>query len=181
MEGGPIHSVERYKSGSRITFEAGPRARRLLAEESARLRSVAAILRCAPPEVPDIVAGVQAKLDAAREEVGAIRAQLAGVWAERLAPSEGPVIATVQGADAALLKAIASRVATSDRLVALAAPSEDETHVLFARGPECEVACGDLLKAITAACGGRGGGRPGLAQGKLPGGVAFEDLVRVEL
>lgn len=176
-----IDGVERYKGGSRIAFEAGPRARRLLAEESARLRSVAERLRCAPPEVQDIVDGIHAKLDAAREEAGTLRARLADVWAERIAADQGPLIASVMGGDAALLKAIAARLTTGDRLVALAAPGEDGTHVLIARGPDCDLRCGDLLRAVANACGGRGGGRPEHAQGKLPPTVAFEELVRAEL
>ncbi|MEZ4338349.1 MAG: DHHA1 domain-containing protein [Sandaracinaceae bacterium] len=174
-----IRGVESYKGGSRITFECGPRARAQLFEDAERLREAAARLKCAPPEVPQIVDSTLAKLTAARDEAGALRAQLAALWADRL-DGDGDVIAAIEGADAALLKAVAARLATGSRLVALAAPAEAGTDVLFARGPEATTSCGELLKKVAQAAGGRGGGRPDHAQGRLPAGVDFEALVRAQ-
>lgn len=172
-----IRGVERYKGGSRITFEAGPRARRALREESDILRAVAVELRCAPPEVGDILESLRGKLDAAREEAGALRGRLAERWARSL-DGEGDVVARVDGGDPALLKAIAERLATGSRLVALAAPRAEGTDVLLARGPEGDVGCGDLLKRLAKATGGRGGGRPDHAQGRLPAGIDWPAAVR---
>lgn len=172
-----LRSVERYKGGSRITFEAGPRAREALQELAGELRDAATELRCAPLEVSKIVAGLKAKLDRSREEAGALRAGLAASWAERL-EGESPIVASIVGADPSSLKAVAARLATGDRLVALAAPGPDGTHVVFARGPESDVSCGDLLRTVAEAGGGRGGGRPEHSQGKLPSGADFEALVR---
>ncbi len=173
--------VERYKGGSRIFFEAGPRARAVLLDHDERLRQSARTLRCATPEVPEVLDGLTAKLAAAREEAGALRAQLAERWAAELATQGPTIIASIDGADAALLKVIAGRLSTEDRLVALAAPSPDGTHVLIARGPEAAASCGDLLRAVAEASGGRGGGRPAHAQGKLPAGADFDALVRAQL
>lgn len=172
-----LRGVERYKGGTRITFEAGPRARRALSADSERLRAAAASLRCAPPEVEGIVESLQAKLATAREEAGQLRARLAEVWARAL-PDEGEVIATLEGADPAVLKTLALRLAVGDRWVALGAPSEDGLHVLLRRGPDAAVDCGAVLKAIAKASGGRGGGRPDQAQGKLPAGADLEALLR---
>ena len=69
----------------------------------------------------------------------------------------------------------------SPPLVALAAPTEAGTHVLIARGPDADVHCGNLLKAVAKAAGGGGGGRPDHAQGRLPAGVDFEALLRAQL
>ncbi|MBX3271316.1 MAG: alanyl-tRNA editing protein [Sandaracinaceae bacterium] len=176
-----IERVEGYKGGSRITFEAGPRARARLLDAQAALRAAARRLDCAPPEVPSILDGAAAKLAAAREEAGALRARLAELWAARLDGGDGAVVATIDGGDPALLKAIAARLATGARLVALAAPSDAGTDVVFARGPEARVGCGELLRAVAAACGGRGGGRPDHAQGRLPAGIEIEALVRAQL
>lgn len=175
-----ILAVERYKGGTRITFEAGPRARRALRESHDRLRAVAQELRCAPPEVEGIVVSLEGKLDAAREEAGALRARLADLWADSL-PSDGEVIALLDGADPAVLKTLATRLAIGDRWVALGAPTPDGTHVLIKRGPDATIDCGALLKAIAEASGGRGGGRPQHAQGRLPAGVDLEALVRSAL
>ena len=176
-----VQGVERYKGGTRITFAAGPRARRLLVEESDALRRVAAELKCAPPEVSDIVDKLRGKLDAAREEAGALRAGLASSWAARLARAAGPIVEVVEGADATLLRAIAERLAEGDRVVALAAPEPEGVHVVIARGPDSSVSAGAVLKALAQAAGGRGGGRPQLAQGRLPAGIEFVSLAREAL
>lgn len=172
-----ILAVERYKGGTRITFEAGPRARQALRESHERLRAVAAGLRCAPPEVDGIVASLKDKLDGAREEAGALRARLADVWAQAL-PDSGEVVALLDGADPAVLKTLAPRLATGDRWIALGAPVDAGTHVLIKRGPDSDVDCGALLRAIAEASGGRGGGRPHHAEGRLPAGIDLEALVR---
>ena len=176
-----IRSVEAYKGGSRITFEAGPRARDVLLEHAAGLRVTAARLKCAPPEVPEIVEGVGVKLAAAREEAGELRARLAAAWADRLSREPSPIVATIEDGDAALLKAIAARLSEGDRVIALDAPAPEGTHVLIARGPEADVHCGNVLREATAACGGRGGGRPDHAQGRVPADADFGAAVRAQL
>jgi alanyl-tRNA synthetase len=175
-----IESVERYKGGTRITFTAGPRARRSLAAHSDLLRGLASELSCAPAEVPTVLAGLRRKLDEARADAGQWRAALAEQWAARL-ESPSPVIALVEGADTALLKMVGERLASGERLVALAAPGPDGTQALLMRGPESRVHCGELLKHIASATGGRGGGRPELAQGRLPGGLDWVAAVRAAL
>ncbi|HBQ10703.1 MAG TPA: alanyl-tRNA editing protein [Myxococcales bacterium] len=171
-----IEAVERYKGGTRITFSAGPRARRALMEQSKLLRDAATELTCAPPEVEAIARGLKGKLDDARREAGALRGQLAGALAASL-EKDGDVVAMID-ADVPLMKAVAERLATGSRLVALAAAREDGTDVLITRGPEGEVACGDLLREVAKAAGGRGGGRPQHAQGRLPVGVDWVTAVR---
>lgn len=172
-----VQSVERYKGGSRITFTAGPRARRALRVEADRLRETASRLRCAPPEVSRIVDGLHEKLAAAQNESGRLRARLAALWAERLAgPTE--IVATVTEADPALLQLVAERLLGDAELVALAAPTPEGTDVVVAKraGP---VDCGGLLRRIAAAAGGRGGGRSDHARGRLPAGVDWPRLVAV--
>jgi alanyl-tRNA synthetase len=173
-----IESVERYKGGSRITFTAGPRARRALVREADLLRGMASELSCALAEVPDVLSGLRRKLEEARVDAGTWRAALAAQWAERLAASGSTVVASVPGADAALLKQIGERLASGERLVALAAPGAEGTDVVVMRGAERSTHCGELLKRVAAAVGGRGGGRPDAAQGRLPAGIDWESAVR---
>ena len=180
-----IRQVEGYKGGSRITFEAGPRARALLLAQDQTLRETASRLRCAPPELPRIVQTTIERLAAAKAEAGALRGRLADVWAEKLRGSH-TVIARINDGDPALLKAITTRLAKGATLLALAAPNgsadKDGTlHLLIARGPDRQVHAGDLLRAVAGACGGRGGGRAEQAQGQLPGDAPFEALVRDQL
>ncbi|MFK7990275.1 MAG: alanine--tRNA ligase-related protein [Sandaracinaceae bacterium] len=170
-----IGSVERYKGGTRITFEAGPRARSALGVDSDRLREAARVLGCAPAEVSAILEGQRAKLDAATREAGLLRTQLAEAWAGAL-PDARRVFFSVDGGDAALLKAIAQRAATGDRVLVLTAPVAGATHLLVACGPDADEDAGALLRNIAEAHGGRGGGRKALAQGRLPEGISAAEL-----
>ncbi len=171
-----VRGVERYKGGTRVTFAAGPRARRLLMEQADALRALAGELGCAPSEVATSVGALRRKLDESRVESGALRARLADLWARRL-EREGDVVAIVEGADAALLKSIAERLATGERVVALGAESPSGVDVLITRGPAARVHAGELLRAVASAAGGRGGGRPEHAQGRLPAGADFVALI----
>jgi alanyl-tRNA synthetase len=49
--------------------------------------------------------------------------------------------------------------------------------VLIARGSGSSFGCGAFLKRLAAAAGGRGGGRPEHAEGRLPPGTDFPTLV----
>ncbi len=178
-----LRSAERHKGGTRITFDAGPRARRQLLEDRSAVLEIATRLKCAPEELRDAVDRQGSRLAAARTSVGALRAALADQWAARLLPTEGaaPVIATVPTADPELLEAIASRLAHGTRFVALAAEGPEGIAVLFTRGPDAQMHAGALLKKVAASVGGRGGGRPGHARGRLPTGSDFKAAVEAGL
>jgi alanyl-tRNA synthetase len=175
-----VQGVERYKGGTRVTFAAGPRARRFLSAHTDALRAIAQELKCAPMEASDNVQKLRAKLDLAREDAGAVRARLADLWVDRLRSSER-VIAVIEHLDAGLLKSIADRLSESADLVALASPGEGGVDVVIARGKNGALNAGELLKRLASETGGRGGGRPEQAQGRLPSGTDFIALVRSAL
>jgi len=170
-----IEAVERYKGGTRLTFTAGPRARRSLSAMADALLALGAELSSGPFEVARAVEGLRKKLDEAREEAGALRAKLADRLAETLRTDEVAIIASVD--DASLLRPVAERLAEGEHIVALAAPGAEGIDVLIARGPASTANAGALLKAVAQASGGRGGGRPELAQGRLAAGVDWRALV----
>lgn len=171
-----VQSVERYKGGTRVTFTAGPRARRGLRERADALASLAASLRCAPLEVSAIVGKRRDKLDEARAEAGQAWARLA----DRLAAGapEDHVTIIVDEAEAALVEPLLVRLATGARVAAIGVRSQDKLQVTIARGPGSSADCGALMKALAAAHAGRGGGRPQQAGGQLPAGVDLEAALR---
>ena len=179
-----VTGVERYKGGTRVTFGAGRRARDQLAHESALLRSIAQSLSSGPEGVSAAIEKLRRELSSAREALGQARAQIAEREAEELvkrARAEGRrfLVAQLAGATLELLRAIAQRLTEEPQAVALLAGSADEAApVVVVRGSESDFDCGAFLKNAMSLCGGRGGGRPERAEGKLPAGVDWASHVR---
>jgi len=179
-----IVGVERYKGGTRVTFGAGRRAREQLAGESALLRALAQELSSGPRDVPSAVEKLRRELATAREALGQARAQLAQRAADEIigaARAEGRemVVAQLEGASAELLRAVAKRVAELPHAVAMLAGRDDEgAPVVVARGSASAFDCGSFLKRAAQAAGGRGGGRPERAEGRIPANVDWPALVR---
>ncbi len=87
--------------------------------------------------------------------------------------------------DQGMLRTLAGRLATRDDVVAFcAAPDADAKNsagdwsIVVQRGSKTGFDCGAWLKAAAAATGGRGGGRPERAEGRLPKGASVEALAR---
>ena len=172
-----IAGVERYKKGTRVSFHAGARARRALTAESEALRVLSRDFTCAPTDVGAAVEKLRRELGEAREALGLARARVAEQVAADLL--EGArradrehVVAFLDELGADEARAVAARIAREPRMAALVAcPVEGGTHVVVARAPDGELDCGALLKRAAKAAGGRGGGRPERAEGRLPSGV----------
>jgi alanyl-tRNA synthetase len=183
---GLIHIVgaERYKGGTRVTFGAGRRAREQLAGESAVLRALGQELSSGPRDVPAAVEKLRRELAAAREALGQARARLAQRAADEIigtARAEGHemIIAQLEDAPVDLLRAVAKRVTDQPLAVAILAGRDEEgSPVIVARGNASNFDCGSFLKRAAAASGGRGGGRPERAEGRIPQGVDWPKVVR---
>lgn len=175
-----VTGLERHKGGTRLTFVAGRRARDRLVAEAEVLRALAADLTCASEDVPIAVDKLRRQVQHAREAQGALQARLADLEAEALLAAatlqgEQRVLALVAGATPELLRSLADRItARAGWLALLGAATPEGTHVLAARSADSAVDCGALVKSLATTLGGRGGGRPERAEGRLPGGV---DLV----
>jgi alanyl-tRNA synthetase len=76
-----------------------------------------------------------------------------------------------------MLRALAGRLASRPDVVAFCAAREStEWIVVVQRGASARFDCGAWVKDAAGAHGGRGGGRPERAEGRLPGSVALEPL-----
>lgn len=178
-----IEAVERYKGKARVVFSAGPRARTKLAREADIVRALARDLTCGPDDVPAGIEKLRRELTEAREALGRVRGRVASAFADELLRAarergERTVVGVVEDASIDLVRAIAGRITAEGDLVALLAGQADGgTIVLVARGPESRFDCGVFLKRAAQAAGGRGGGRPERAEGRLPAGVDWPSLV----
>ena len=75
------------------------------------------------------------------------------------------VVEALDGWDAAGLKAIASALAAQSRVVAALVSVGDPTAVVVARSQDVAIDAAKTLRTLLDRFGGRGGGRPDLAQG----------------
>lgn len=175
-----IESVERYKGNARVIFSAGSRARRNVSREAAITRALAREFTCGTDDVPAGLDKLRRELADARETLGRVRIRVASGLAEDLLRSavDRVVVGVVEDASLDLVRAVAGRITTQgDRVAMVAGAADGGTIVLVARGPESTFDCGTFLKRVAVLAGGRGGGRPERAEGRLPLGVDWLALV----
>jgi alanyl-tRNA synthetase len=173
-----IAGVERYKGGLRITFTAGKRARDELGAQARMLRALGRSLSCPPLGVAAALERLQGDLGSARASVKRLQSELAATLAVTLAAQGSRVVASLPDAAPDLLREIGLRlVAEPDRVIFLAGSSSEGLSVLVARGGAATFDCGGFVKRVAAATGGRGGGKPDRAEGRLPAGTDWLALV----
>jgi alanyl-tRNA synthetase len=71
----------------------------------------------------------------------------------------------VEGSDAQGLKALATGITARPGHVAILLSAATPPLVVIARAPDVALDAGAILRALTTRFGGKGGGRPELAQG----------------
>jgi len=103
-----------------------------------------------------------------QEEVAASRAAALRADAQTVGPSRR-VLTAVAGWDAAALKTLAAAVVSEPGFVVVLVGDGQPAPVVVARSADGTLDAGAWMKRATAELGGRGGGRPELAQGGIPG------------
>lgn len=169
-----IRGAERIRGRVRVGFLAGDRALRYAFERDALLASVAQMMRCAPGELPELVANRSAALKSATEELGVLRREaakrhVAALAAEALPDARGTrrVVYTFLPHEAEMLT-LAVQAASRVSGFVLIGVLDGGTAVAVGAHPESDFDAGARLKAALAAVGGRGGGSPRVAQGTVP-------------
>jgi alanyl-tRNA synthetase len=181
-----VAGSERFRGGTRVEFRCGVRA---LAGYRALRDTVAGSLRLLsvhPAELPAAIERLQAEARDARRRIKDLEGRLAVHEAAALADrAEGRgaarvVIEVLDGYDASALKIVAAAIAGRPGHAAILFSAPAPANVVVARAPDVALDAAEILRAITARFGGRGGGRPEMAQG---GGIeasaaALRDLAR---
>jgi len=171
-----VSGWERFKGGTRVSFVCGGRA---LASHR-RLRDLAASAgRALSIGQDELVAAIERLQADAREQGRTLKrlhedlAAHRGVALREQAETIGPyrVVLTVDSAAGAPeLRAMATAVVSVPGFVAILVGGGSPAPVVAARSADVVFDAGRWLRDATAALGGRGGGRPELAQG----GIAAE-------
>jgi alanyl-tRNA synthetase len=170
-----ILRLERRGKETRVEFICGGRALSDYRWRNDALRQSAEALNVSAREAPDFVAKVLADRDDAQKQVNDLRDKLLRYESVALAAT-AKKIGEVDVVNRVLeeqkpdeLKWLAQHITTNRSCLALLGSSmTDKGHLVFARSEGLSNDMGALLKFATTAVGGRGGGRPEMAQGGAP-------------
>jgi alanyl-tRNA synthetase len=165
---------DRFKGGQRLEFVCGGRA--LRAYRSLRDAAAASVrlLSVLPEEIPGSIERLQAELKEQKRAFSVQQQELARYRADELAAAAESVgavqfVARAVDADANTLKALASSIASRPGFVVALLSASTPALAVIARSDGLNISAQQVIGALVARFGGRGGGRPELAQA---GGLA---------
>jgi alanyl-tRNA synthetase len=166
-----IWSWEKFRGGLRVEFVCGGRALRAYRTLRDAVTGCIRHLSVLPEELPSAIERAQAENKDLKKGLKGLQERLAGFEAGSIAARAVPagdrrqVVEAIEGWDANGLKALAlSIISKPGYQVALFSPSTPMLAVV-ARSADVALDANAVLRALIARFGGRGGGRPDLAQG----------------
>ena len=164
-----IGSVERFKGGQRIEFFCGSRALAKFRAMRDALADAVRLLSVAADELPPAIEKLQLESRERQRSMLSLQQELARYRAEELAASaeqlpKGRLVLRAVDADAAALKSMASAIAARPGFIAVLVSTATPALVVVARSEDVDVAANQVIATLTAKFGGRGGGKPDLAQ-----------------
>ncbi len=166
-----VRSWERFKGGLRVEFVCGRRALHDWRGQRDILAACGRLLSVGSPELAGSIERMQLDAKEHRRTVKGLQERLTGHEAAALvagAPREhgvAIVVEAVDGYDAAGLKLLACAVAAQPGCAVAVLSSAPPFLIVVARSPDVGLNASDILRALTTRFGGKGGGRPDLAQG----------------
>ena len=165
-----IGGWEKFKGGSRVEFLCGGRALQRFRVWRGALSAVQKHLSVPPIEMAASIERMQEDAKAVQRTVRAFQEKLATHEAQALLAKGSPVVEAIEGWDAQGIKSIAAAITVADPNAVVALfTATNPAQVVVARGAASPVDAGAVLKQVAAKFGGKGGGKPDLAQG---GGLA---------
>jgi alanyl-tRNA synthetase len=161
-----IGGWEKWRGGSRVEFLCGNRALQRLRLWRDSLSAMQKHLSVPPVEMAATIERMQEEARGSQRVMRAFQEKLAAHEARALLTNGSPVVAVIEGWDAHGIKSIAAAaVAANPDAVVVLFTASSPAQVVIARGANATVDAGALLKQLAAKCGGKGGGKPDLAQG----------------
>jgi len=162
-------AVERFKGGQRLEFFCGGRALERFGSMRDTLAGAVRLLSVLPGELPDAVDRLLTEARDQQRTIIGLRQDLASYRAEELAAAAEPaaagrlVVRVVDG-DASVLRSLASAIVARPGFIVVLVSSARPALVVAARSQDGRILANDVVKTLTGVFGGRGGGKPELAQ-----------------
>ena len=162
-----IGGWEKFRGGSRIEFLCGGRAVERFRMWRDAFATMQKHLSVAPVDMAGSIERLQEDSKALQRTIRGFQEKLAAHEAGALLAKGSPVIVeAIDGWDAQGLKGIAAAATAADpRAVVALFTTTPPALVVIARGSSATVDANAVVKQLTAKFGGKGGGKPDLAQG----------------
>jgi alanyl-tRNA synthetase len=175
---GPIlvTGIERAKKQTRIQFICGDRVLRYARLANRTLEAISQTISAPPLETAAAVRTLWEDHQQARKRNEDLEMQLIEHEALQFPVNNGLAVGNFKNRGIEKLKVLAAKICLRPGTVALLADQDDQLRVVFARSTDAAVDVAALLKQTLDRFGGRGGGRPHLAQGGGLNGTADEVL-----
>lgn len=161
-------SWERLRGGSRVTFACGGRALRMYRDAVAGGVRALSVL---PGELPAAVDRVLVESKGLRKDIKGLQEKLAAYEGARLVADAEEIggvrllVQSIEGWDVAGLKALAVAATASARACVALMSAVPPVSLVVACSAGAPVDANVVLQQLASRFGGRGGGRPELAQG----------------
>jgi alanyl-tRNA synthetase len=178
-----VRAWERFKGGTRVEFVCGGRALALSRTLRDQVDAAGRLLSTSGADLADAIGRLQAESKEQRRTLKSFQEQLAGAKAAELSASAVEaaggrlVVEALDGWDAQGLKLVAQAIADRPGHAAVVLSRTRPALIVVTRAKDFSgLDAKALLDALIKRFGGKGGGRPDLAQG---GGLdgAVEDLI----
>jgi alanyl-tRNA synthetase len=173
-----------YKGGTRVTFLCGERALKRHRTEHDDLDAIGRRFSTARENAVSAVAKLSDEYGALKRRERELAKELNGFLSNELranAKQAGKYRVSVRlfsGMDAGRLKDLAQCAAEPGMIAALFSQQEGKLNYVLACGEKFPLDVGELIPAVNAATGGKGGGRGTLAQGMAQSDSDAEETVR---
>jgi alanyl-tRNA synthetase len=169
-----VASWERFKGGQRIEFLCGGRALDRFRRQRDSVADGVRLLSAVPEDLGPSIERLQAEAKEQKQEVTALQKELARYRAAELVQTGRAIgrgganavnaILRAIDADADGLKSLALAVTSNPGYVAVLISTSRPSRAVVARSADVALAANQVLAVLTARFGGRGGGKPELAQ-----------------
>jgi len=166
-----VTGAEKFRGGARVSFVCGGRAVRTLRMYRDAVAGSVRALSVLPLELPAAIERVQAESKQARKTIARLQSELAVHEAAGLIAASPEVegvrraVHVLDGWDSSGLKSIASSMLGQGRIAIVLVGTAAPLAVVVARSAGVAVDASAVLQQLLQRFGGRGGGKPDLAQG----------------
>jgi len=171
-----LFDLENHKNGTRVSFLAGKKALERSQFETAVLRDLRGLAGCATTDLPSILEKV---IERSKE----LTKELTHVWSLRLADlarsvqtvtvESSPVGIYVGALPRELVTTLAGMIAETVHGAGIVL---SDTHIAVSSST---LSAGELLKMVRSRVGGKGGGSPRAANGKLDRTLTAQELLEI--